>query len=138
MLARAGEIKQQKRRENIIANTELARLSRQLVTLKTDTPIDVPLEDFELHAQDGPKLVAFLKTMEFTTLTRRVAAATETDAGCRRTGQSPGRMGCAGAWTRSRQGRPCLPVFAVRFVHVKITGSWKCCGCGSVSGQRDG
>ena len=49
LLARAGEIKQQKRRENIIANAELARLSRQLVTLKTDTPIDVPLEDFELH-----------------------------------------------------------------------------------------
>src|SRR5690606_24676918 len=47
---------------------------------KTDTPIDVPLEDFELHAQDGPKLVAFLKAMEFTSLTRRVAAATETDA----------------------------------------------------------
>ena len=80
LLARAGEIKQQKRRENIIANTELAKLSRQLVMLKTDTPIDVPLDDFELHAQDGPKLVAFLKTMEFTTLTRRVAAATETDA----------------------------------------------------------
>ncbi|MCV9962067.1 DNA polymerase I [Pararhizobium sp. BT-229] len=80
LLARAGEIKQQKRRENIIANAELARLSRQLVMLKTDTPIDNPLEDFELHTQDGPKLIAFLKAMEFTSLTRRVAAATETDA----------------------------------------------------------
>ncbi|MEK1924055.1 MAG: DNA polymerase, partial [Rhizobium giardinii] len=80
LLARAGEIKQQKRRENILANAELARLSRQLVMLKTDTPIDVPLEDFQLHTQDGPKLIAFLKAMEFTSLTRRVAAATETDA----------------------------------------------------------
>ena len=80
LLARAGEIKQQKRRENILANAELARLSRQLVMLKTDTPIDVPLEDFGLHTQDGPKLIAFLKAMEFTSLTRRVAAATETDA----------------------------------------------------------
>ena len=80
LLARAGEIKQQKRRENIIANADLARLSRQLVTLKVDTPIDVPLEELGLEPQDGVKLIAFLKAMEFTTLTRRVAAATETDA----------------------------------------------------------
>ncbi|WP_041409465.1 DNA polymerase I [Sinorhizobium fredii] len=80
LLSRAGEIKQQKRRESIVANAELARLSRELVTLKKDTPLDVPLEDLRLDSQDGPKLIAFLKTMEFTTLTRRVAAATETDA----------------------------------------------------------
>ncbi|TWA50970.1 DNA polymerase I [Sinorhizobium medicae] len=80
LLARAGEIKQQKRRESIIANADLARLSRELVTLKKDTPLDVPLDDFMLDSQDGPKLIAFLKAMEFTTLTRRVAAATDTDA----------------------------------------------------------
>ncbi|WP_104662410.1 DNA polymerase I [Ensifer adhaerens] len=80
LLARAGEIKQVKRRENIIANADLARLSRQLVELKTDTPLDVPLEDLHLEPQNGPKLIAFLKAMEFTTLTRRVAAATGTDA----------------------------------------------------------
>ncbi|NUS70606.1 MAG: DNA polymerase I [Ensifer adhaerens] len=80
LLARAGEIKQAKRRENIIANADLARLSRQLVELKTDTPLDVPLEDLHLEPQNGPKLIAFLKAMEFTTLTRRVAAATGTDA----------------------------------------------------------
>ena len=80
LLARAEEIKQVKRRENIIANRELARLSRTLVTLKTDTPLDVPLEDLSLHPQDGPKLIAFLKAMEFTTLTRRVAEACACDA----------------------------------------------------------
>lgn len=80
LLARAGEIKQQKRRENIIAFSEQALISRQLVTLKTDTPIDVGLEDFGLEPQDGPKLVAFLKAMEFTSLTRRAAEATGIDA----------------------------------------------------------
>ncbi|WP_091880141.1 DNA polymerase I [Phyllobacterium sp. OV277] len=80
LLARASEIKQQKRRENIIEFTEIARISRQLVTLKTDTPIDVGLEDFVLEPQDGPKLVAFLKAMEFTSLTRRAAEATGVDA----------------------------------------------------------
>ncbi|MBD8555305.1 DNA polymerase I [Rhizobium sp. CFBP 8762] len=80
LLARAGEIKQVKRRETIIANTEQARLSKTLVTLRTDTPIDVPLEDLHLHRQDGPKLIAFLKAMEFTALTRRVAEACDCDA----------------------------------------------------------
>ncbi|MCO6184767.1 DNA polymerase I [Rhizobium sp. L1K21] len=80
LLERAEEIKQNKRRENIIANRELAKISRQLVTLRTDTPVEVPISDFELHPQDGAKLIAFLKAMEFNTLTRRVAEATETDA----------------------------------------------------------
>ncbi|MDQ0997774.1 DNA polymerase-1 [Phyllobacterium ifriqiyense] len=80
LLARAGEIKQQKRRENIIQYAEQALISRQLVTLKTDTPIDVGLEDFGLEPQNGPKLVAFLKSMEFNALTRRAAEATGVDA----------------------------------------------------------
>ncbi|MGX5840027.1 DNA polymerase I [Mesorhizobium sp. ArgA1] len=81
LLARAGEIKQDKRRESIIANADKARISRQLVTLKNDVPVTDGLEDFVLHAPDGPKLIGFLKTMEFTSLTRRVAEATSTEAG---------------------------------------------------------
>ncbi|MER8848277.1 DNA polymerase I [Mesorhizobium australicum] len=81
LLARAGEIKQEKRRESIIANADKARISRQLVTLKNDVPVAEGLDDFVLHAPDGPKLIGFLKTMEFTSLTRRVAEATGTEAG---------------------------------------------------------
>lgn len=81
LLARASEIKQDKRRESIIANADKARISRQLVTLKNDVPVTDGLEDFVLHAPDGPKLIGFLKTMEFTSLTRRVAEATSTEAG---------------------------------------------------------
>ncbi|MGH7004434.1 MAG: 5'-3' exonuclease H3TH domain-containing protein, partial [Alphaproteobacteria bacterium] len=81
LLARAGEIKQQKRRENILQYAEQALISRQLVTLKTDTPVDVGIEEFGLEAQDGPRLVAFLKSMEFNALTRRAAEATGVDAG---------------------------------------------------------
>jgi DNA polymerase I len=80
LLARAGEIKQQKRRENILQYADQARISRQLVTLKKDTPIDVGIEDFGLEPQDGHKLIAFLKTMEFNSLTRRAAEATGVDA----------------------------------------------------------
>ena len=81
LLERAGEIKQNKRRENILANAELARLSRQLVTLRTDVPLELGLDALVLEPQDGPKLISFLKTMQFTTLTRRVAEATGAVAG---------------------------------------------------------
>lgn len=81
LLARAGEIKQVKRRENIVANAELARISRQLVELRTDVPLDMDLDALVLEPQDGPKLIGFLKAMEFTTLTRRVAETCDCDAG---------------------------------------------------------
>jgi DNA polymerase-1 len=80
LLARASEIKQEKRREGIIANAEKARISRLLVTLKDDVPGVDPLDDFVLQPPNGPKLISFLKAMEFTTLTRRVAEATGADA----------------------------------------------------------
>ncbi|RWX76615.1 DNA polymerase I [Neorhizobium lilium] len=80
LLERAGEIKQVKRRENIVAHAEQARLSRRLVELRTDVPLGLDLEALVLEPQDGPKLVAFLKAMEFGTLTRRVAAACACDA----------------------------------------------------------
>lgn len=80
LLQRAGEIKQQKRRETIIANADMARLSRELVTLKTDVPLDLPLDALVLEKQNGPLLIGFLKAMEFTSLTRRVAEACDCDA----------------------------------------------------------
>ncbi|MFK3664303.1 DNA polymerase I [Ochrobactrum teleogrylli] len=80
LLARASEIKQNKRRENIIAFADQTKISRELVTLKTDVPLDVDLDGLVLEPQDGPKLIGFLKAMEFTSLTRRVAEATDTDA----------------------------------------------------------
>jgi DNA polymerase-1 len=80
LIARAGEIKQDKRREGILANIDNIRLSKQLVTLKDDVPGAPPLDGMALRPVNGPKLVAFLKAMEFTSLTRRVAEATGTDA----------------------------------------------------------
>ena len=79
LLARAGEIKQEKRRQTIIENADKARISRELVRLKNDVPLTDGLDDLVLQHPDGPKLIAFLKTMEFSTLTRRVAEATDTD-----------------------------------------------------------
>ena len=80
LLARASEIKQNKRRENILAFADQTKIARELVTLKNDVPLDVDLDGLVLEPQNGPKLIGFLKAMEFTSLTRRVAEATDTDA----------------------------------------------------------
>lgn len=78
LLAKADTIKQKKRRENLIAFADQARISKQLVTLKTDVPAEESVESTAVRDLDGERLIAFLKAMEFTTLTRRVAAATDT------------------------------------------------------------
>jgi DNA polymerase-1 len=79
LLARAGEIKQPKRREALIENAEKARISRQLVQLDDKVALDVPLADLAVHEPDPRRLVAFLKAMEFSTLTRRVADYSQID-----------------------------------------------------------
>ncbi|TYO63608.1 DNA polymerase I [Bradyrhizobium hipponense] len=79
LLFRAGEIKQPKRREALIENAEKARISRQLVLLDDKVELDVPLDDLAVHEPDARKLIAFLKAMEFTTLTRRVADYSQID-----------------------------------------------------------
>jgi DNA polymerase I len=82
LLARATEIKQPKLRETLTdpESVALIRVSKQLVTLVRDVPLDVPLEDLALHAPDGKTLVAFLKAMEFSTITKRAADAYAMDA----------------------------------------------------------
>jgi DNA polymerase-1 len=79
LLFRAGEIKQPKRREALIENAEKARISRQLVLLDDKVDLDVPLDDLSVHEPDARKLIAFLKAMEFSTLTRRVAEYSQVD-----------------------------------------------------------
>jgi DNA polymerase-1 len=72
LLERAGEIKQNKRRENLIEFADLARVSRELVRLKDDVETDHKIEDFILKDPDPATVVEFLKAMEFRTLTQRV------------------------------------------------------------------
>ncbi|HEU0222057.1 MAG TPA: DNA polymerase I [Paracoccaceae bacterium] len=74
LLARASEIKQPKRREALVANADQIRLSRELVTLKRDVSVPEPIEALALRESDPQKLLDFLATMEFRTLTQRIAA----------------------------------------------------------------
>src|SRR6187431_3491499 len=81
LLKRASEIKQDKRRQTLIDNAEVARISKRLVTLDQNVNLEVPVEDLAVHEPDYKKLIAFLKAMEFSTLTRRVAEFSGADAG---------------------------------------------------------
>ncbi len=74
LLAKAEGIKQKKRRENLIEFADDARLSKELVTLRTDTPLPHKIDELLMQPIDAEKLLGFLGEMEFQTLTRRVAA----------------------------------------------------------------
>src|ERR1700693_2748886 len=80
LLKRAKEIKQDKRRQSLIDNAELARLSKRLVTLDQNVPLDVPVGELAVAEADYKRLIAFLKAMEFNTITRRVAEKSGIDA----------------------------------------------------------
>ena len=80
LLFRATEIKQPKRREALIENAEKARISRQLVLLDDKVDLEVPLDDLAVQEPDARKLIAFLKAMEFSSLTKRVAEFSQIDA----------------------------------------------------------
>ena len=73
LLERAKEIKQPKRREKLIENAAMARMSRELVTLKADVPTEIGVEKFALHDPKPEALLNFLREMEFNTLTKRIA-----------------------------------------------------------------
>jgi len=80
LLKRAGEIKQEKRRQTLIDNAENARLSKKLVTLDDHVKLDVPVGALAVHEPDHKRLIAFLKAMEFNALTRRVGEFAGIDA----------------------------------------------------------
>jgi DNA polymerase-1 len=73
LLLRVSEIKQDKRRQALIDNAEAARMSKKLVTLDQNVPLEVPLDELRVHEPDYKNLIPFLKRMGFKTLSQRVA-----------------------------------------------------------------
>ncbi len=130
LLARAGEIKQDKRRQTLIDNADKARLSKKLVTLDDKVRLDVPIGDLAVHEPDHKRLIAFLKAMEFNSLTRRVAEFAGIDAneigadadfavgGSRKTAEPAAKEGAA---PQLPLGRPPQPADARR-ARAEATG----------------
>jgi DNA polymerase I len=79
LLARASEIKQNKRRETLIENAELARISKKLVTLDQNVPIKETLDEFAVDSPRAAALIGFLKALEFSSFTRKIASALDAD-----------------------------------------------------------
>jgi DNA polymerase-1 len=65
VLARAEEIKQPKRRQSLIDQADVARLSRELVRLKNDVPVTVDLKTFAKKQPDPAVLFPFLQEQGF-------------------------------------------------------------------------
>jgi DNA polymerase-1 len=80
LLSRAGEIKQEKRRETLVNFADQIRLSKRLVTLKDDMTLGFTLDSLEHKDPDPGALLGFLTSMEFRTLSSRVAAKLKVEA----------------------------------------------------------
>jgi DNA polymerase-1 len=107
LLARAGEIKQPKRRETLIEFADQIRLSRALVKLDCDTPLPQPLDELTVREPDKEVLAAFLEQMEFRTLARRVGDGSAAMA--------PGTLGLSGGSDRAPS-TPKAPVSTVSYM----------------------
>ena len=75
LLERAGEIKQNKRRENLIEFADMARISLQLVTLKDDVPVDLPVDELDVPPHELTKLVPWLATQGFDAILAELRSA---------------------------------------------------------------
>ena len=75
LLDNAQEIKQNKRRETLIENKDKAIISKKLVTLMKDAPVERKIEEFHLKQIDKDKLYKFLREMEFNRLLSSVISA---------------------------------------------------------------
>ena len=89
VLRRAEEIKQNKRRENLIEFADQARISRDLVTLKQDVDIDTGLDEMGVRTPVTEELMAFLTEMEFGKLTTRIASGLNIDPPVQSTTKAP-------------------------------------------------
>ena len=79
LLARANEIKQPKRRKNLIENADLARISRDLVTLKDDVAVAESLMNFSWKEPEADVLLGFLRDQEFRSLIPKAASRLNID-----------------------------------------------------------
>ena len=75
LLDNAQEIKQNKRRETLLENKDKAIISKKLVTLMKDAPVERKIEEFQLKEIDKDKLYKFLREMEFNRLLSSVISA---------------------------------------------------------------
>jgi len=80
LLAQAGEIKQNKRRENLLEFADLARVSLELVTLRDDVPVDLPVDALDVPEHELAKLVPWLTIQGFDAILAELRSALDDEA----------------------------------------------------------
>jgi DNA polymerase-1 len=75
ILARAGEIKGKRAREGLLAHADAAKLSRELVTIRRDVPVDLGVDDLEVRDRDEDRLRRLYTDLEFHSLLQRLDRA---------------------------------------------------------------
>ncbi len=89
LLSRAEEIKQPKRRQSLVENAELARISKQLVTLKNDVPVEVSIDDLKWQQPNADTLLGFIQEQNFKSLHGKVSAKLDGQSSERQQAASP-------------------------------------------------
>lgn len=72
LMARAGEIKQPKRRQSLIDFADQARLSRELVRLRDDVSMDLTVDRLQRRDPDPQRLLTFLNEQGFKALMAKI------------------------------------------------------------------
>ena len=88
VLAAAEMMKPSKRRDMLIEHAAAARLSRELVTLRADAPMPLPIDQLAPRDLDQPRLKAWLATMGFRSIAVRLGLEPKEEAGA---GETPGK-----------------------------------------------
>ena len=81
VLANAAAVKSKRAREALLADPDTARLSRRLVTIRTDVPLALDLEAAIGREPDSAALRRILARLEFHSLANRVAAGEDAGTG---------------------------------------------------------
>ena len=106
-LAAAPEMKKSKLQERLIEHADMARLSRQLVQLKEDCALPMPLDDFKLDAIPPEPLAEFLSKHGFTSLLKRLGTGTGSPE--RNTQLNPAKAQTSGSGPAAGAARQPLP-----------------------------
>jgi DNA polymerase-1 len=77
ILAHAGEITKKRPREALLAHAENARLSKELVTIRDDLPVDLDLDALRVGTPDNAALAQLYVELEFHTFAKEAAGAVE-------------------------------------------------------------
>ncbi|MGE5091943.1 MAG: DNA polymerase I [Bacillota bacterium] len=71
LLAHAADVAGKRPREALLAQSDAARLSKELVTIKCDVPVEFDLDELTMEEPDREAVVQLLSELEFYSLARR-------------------------------------------------------------------